>query len=85
MSGTLDNSVRDPMNIAVKFGRRWTLFIVSPNLYLIYRVCPGRHLAHSTITLAVASVLSIFDLLRKVDENGREIEPKKKYKSGGIR
>ena len=31
------------------------------------------------ITLAAASVLSTFDLAKKVDENGREIEPKMEY------
>ena len=49
------------------------------------RICPGRHIAHSTVTLAAASVLSTFDLLRKVDENGREIEPKREYTKAGIR
>jgi len=69
-NGRLDTSVRDPMDIAFGFGRR---------------ICPGKHLAHSTLTLAAASVLSTFDLLRKVDENGREIEPKRKYTRTAIR
>ena len=44
------------------------------------------HLAHSILTLTAASVLSTFDLVRKVDENGREIEPKREYtKSSMIR
>ena len=43
------------------------------------RICPGKHLAHSMLTLTAASVLSTFDLVRKVDENGREIEPKREY------
>jgi cytochrome P450 len=49
------------------------------------RVCPGKHLAHSTVALAAASVLSTFDLLRKVDGNGRQIEPRKGYKAAPIR
>jgi cytochrome P450 len=49
------------------------------------RICPGQHLAHSTVTLTAASVLSTFDLLKKVDENGHEIEPKKEYSRGGVR
>jgi hypothetical protein len=44
------------------------------------RVCPRQHLAHSTVTLAAASVLSTFDLIRKVDESGHDIEPKRGYK-----
>jgi ethanolamine transporter EutH len=49
------------------------------------RVCPGKHLAHSSVTLTAASVLSIFDLVKKVDENGREIEPKREYTRTAIR
>ena len=49
------------------------------------RNCPGKHIAHSTLTLTVASVLSTFDLARKVDEGGREIEPKREYTGSGIR
>ena len=48
------------------------------------RICPGKYLAHSALTLTAASVLSTFDLLRKVDENGREIEPKKEYTKSAI-
>ena len=49
------------------------------------RVCAGQHIAHSTITLTAASVLLNFDLLKTVDENGWEIEPKREYKGAGIR
>ena len=49
------------------------------------RVCAGKHLAHSTLTIAAASVLLTFDVLRKVDENGREIELTKEYKSAAVR
>ena len=49
------------------------------------RICPGKHIAHSTVTLAAASVLSAFDVVKEVDENGREIDPKREYTSGGIR
>jgi hypothetical protein len=49
-------------------------YIISPCLF-----------AHSIVTLAAPSVLSTFDLLKKVDENGREIEPKMEYTQFGIR
>jgi hypothetical protein len=49
------------------------------------RGCPGKHIAHSIVTLAAASVLSTFNLLRKMDDNGQEIEPTKEYKPGAIR
>ena len=49
------------------------------------RICPGKYLAHSTLTLAAASVLSTFDLVREVDKNGRDIEPKKEYTGSALR
>ena len=49
------------------------------------RICPGKHLAHSAFTLTAASVLSTFDLIKKVDENGQEIEPEREYTGNGIR
>ena len=61
----------------------------SSNVIVIYhrsgRICAGKHLAHSALTLAAASVLSTFDLVRKVDENGKDIEPKREYTRNGIR
>jgi len=62
--GKVDPTVRNPADIAFGFGRR---------------ACPGKHLALSTLTLAAASVLSTFDLIKKRDENGVEIEPKRDY------
>ena len=53
---------------------------VSYHHHHLGRVCPGKHLAHSTLKLAAASVLSTFDLQRKLDEYHREIEPKREYK-----
>ena len=74
------------MEIAFGFGRRWALFILSISPCLMVechhcsgRICPGKHLAHSTVTLTAASVLLTFDLVRQVDENGLEIEPKREY------
>ena len=88
--GKLDDSVRDPMDIAFGFGRRWGLFIlsISPFSWCHHRsgrICPGKHLAHSILTLAAAYVLSAFDLVRKLDENGREVEPKKEFTITAIR
>ena len=64
-------------------GRALFIHCISPCLIVFChrsdRICPGQHLAHSTLTLAAASVLSTFDLLRKVDENGQETEPKREY------
>ena len=43
------------------------------------RICARKHIAHSIVTLAAASVLSTFDLVRKVDENEGGIELKREY------
>ena len=92
--GKLDNSV------TIQLETRWTLhlgsvggeiyFFISPCLidkcqYCSDKICPGKHLAHSILTLTAVSVLSTFDLVRKVDENGAEIEPKREYTRTGIR
>ena len=88
-NGKLDSSVRDPVDIAFGFGRRWAFFLFFfPLVHIITvsgRICPGKHLAHSILTLTAASVLSNFDLVRDVDENGRVIVPKREYNSAGIR
>ena len=76
------------MDIIFGFGRRlamlYLFFSISIHQHYSGRICVGKHLAHSTITLAAASVLTTFDLLRKVDDHGVEIEPKKEYKGPGI-
>ena len=61
--------------------------LICPCLIDFYtgRACPGKHLAHSLVMLTLASVLSAFDLVREVDENGREIVPKREYSFAGIR
>ena len=52
--------------------------------YHLGRICPGQHLAHSTITLAAASILSNFNLQKELDKNHQEIEPKREYKLSAI-
>lgn len=39
------------------------------------RVCPGQHLADSSLWLAIAKSLAAFNIGRGLDENGREIDP----------
>ena len=55
------------------------------SFYHSVRICPGKHLAHSIVTLTAASVLSTFNLMKEVDEKGRKIEPKMEYTQFGIR
>lgn len=65
----LDPSVPHP-DMAFGFGRR---------------LCPGRHLAYSTLWISVAHLLQTFDLLRAKDENGEEILPSLNYRAGIVR
>lgn len=46
------------------------------------RICPGRHLACASIWIGIASVLSTFNLVKPLDENGNVIEPQGDYTSG---
>ncbi|KAJ7181541.1 cytochrome P450 [Mycena crocata] len=46
------------------------------------RICPGRHMANSSIWITMASVLSVFDITKAVDKNGQIIEPSFEYFSG---
>ncbi|KAJ3573817.1 hypothetical protein NP233_g2189 [Leucocoprinus birnbaumii] len=64
-NGKINKKVRDPMSIAFGFGRR---------------ICPGEHMARSTLYLAAASILALFDLKKPV-RNGVVIEPTKEYLS----
>ncbi|KIK66148.1 hypothetical protein GYMLUDRAFT_239787 [Collybiopsis luxurians FD-317 M1] len=63
----LDPNIRDPTAVAFGFGRR---------------VCPGRHMALSTLWVNAASLLHSFNITKGIDEDGKSIEPKVEYVSG---
>ncbi|KAJ3512409.1 hypothetical protein NLJ89_g3543 [Agrocybe chaxingu] len=65
--GRLDTSVRDPSDVIFGFGRR---------------ACPGEHIAHSTMYIIIASILSTFKIATPVDEKGVRMEPSGEYQSG---
>ncbi|KAH9927368.1 cytochrome P450 [Amylocystis lapponica] len=48
------------------------------------RICPGRHLAISSIWITVASVLATFTLVKPRDKDGNVIEPDGGYVTGMI-
>ncbi|TFY80566.1 hypothetical protein EWM64_g3446 [Hericium alpestre] len=54
----------DPSWIAFGFGRR---------------ICPGMHIADSSVFLYIASMLYLFDVVKAKDEDGGDIEPKVEY------
>ena len=55
-----DGSVRDDPTLSLAFG-------------VGKRICPGRHFADATIFIFTSSVLSVFNVTKAKDENGREI------------
>lgn len=63
----LNPNVRDPLDVVFGFGRR---------------VCPGRYLAYDMIWLAIASMLSVFDITRARGEDGAPITPDGEYVLG---
>ncbi|KAF8811640.1 cytochrome P450 [Phlegmacium glaucopus] len=69
-NGQLDPNIRDPALIVFGFGRR---------------LCPGHHVAISTIWLTAASILATFTLSKPVDKDGRVIEPSREYYAGLMR
>ncbi|TFK37128.1 cytochrome P450 [Crucibulum laeve] len=66
--GKLNPEVRDP-NAAFGFGRR---------------VCPGKHIANSTLWIAAACILSTFNISKALDEAGNPIEPSQEYHSSMV-
>ncbi|KAF9476782.1 cytochrome P450 [Pholiota conissans] len=58
--GRLDPSIPDPADACWGFGRR---------------ICPGRHLAFSTVWIVIASLLTVFDIEKSVDAQGDVVEP----------
>jgi len=68
LDGQLNPAVRDP-EAAFGFGRR---------------LCPGRHMALSSIWITVVSILATFDITKAVDEMGNVIEPSYEYLTGII-
>ena len=55
-----DGSLRDDSVISTAFG-------------VGKRICPGRHFVDMTLFIVASSVLSVFNVVKAKDENGREI------------
>ncbi|KAJ7229361.1 cytochrome P450, partial [Mycena rebaudengoi] len=46
------------------------------------RVCPGRHIAMSSMWITIASILSTFDITKAVGDDGNMIEPTYEFDTG---
>ncbi|KAJ4490644.1 cytochrome P450 [Lentinula aciculospora] len=62
--GKINPAVKDPDTALFGFGRR---------------ICPGRFMAFSSLWIAVASMLAVFDITKPIDEDGNVIEPTYEY------
>ncbi|KAF7368440.1 Cytochrome P450 [Mycena venus] len=69
LGGKLNSDVRDPEAVIFGFGRR---------------ICPGRHMAYSSLWLTIASILATFDINKAVDNDGNVIEPSYEYSAAVI-
>ncbi|KAJ7467770.1 cytochrome P450 [Mycena galericulata] len=43
------------------------------------RICPGRHMASSSVWISVVSILATFDITKAVGDDGQVIEPTHEY------
>lgn len=50
-----------------------------------FRLCPGRHLALSSVWIVVATVLATFHIAKAKDEYGKEIDVSGDYTDGLVR
>ncbi|KDQ22111.1 hypothetical protein PLEOSDRAFT_1079619 [Pleurotus ostreatus PC15] len=48
------------------------------------RICPGRHLAVSSLWIAASTILSVFNITKEVGHDGKEVEPRMEYNSALI-
>ncbi|KAJ7095645.1 cytochrome P450 [Mycena epipterygia] len=57
-----------------------------PDLGIIFgfgrRICPGRHMAHSSVWITLVSILAAFDITKAVGDDGEVIEPSYEYFAG---
>ncbi|KAK7052519.1 cytochrome P450 [Favolaschia claudopus] len=67
LNGKLNPEIRDSAEAAFGFGKR---------------ICPGRHVASSTLWITIASVLSTFNVGKATNEDGEVVEPTYEYFPG---
>ena len=83
LTGKLDVHEQDPADVAFGFGRRRVALLRYASHILIassgplFRVCPGRHFAESTLFILCASMLSAFEIGPPLNEDGTLVELKR--------
>ncbi|KAF8995026.1 cytochrome P450 [Cyathus striatus] len=66
-NGKINPDVRDPRTFIFGFGRR---------------ICPGLHIAWSTVWYTAVSLLATFEIMKPLNSHGEEVEPIIEYESG---
>lgn len=49
------------------------------------RICPGRHLAEDSLFITAATILSVFNILPCIDDDGNPLKTQVEYTGGTIR
>jgi cytochrome P450 len=87
-----DLAEQDPRDFVFGFGQRYgttqlRLYFSSltNTLPRLCRACPGLHLAYEELYIAIVQILTVFKLLKQVDEKGNKIEVKAEFDVGGFR
>ncbi|KAJ7448628.1 cytochrome P450 [Mycena galericulata] len=83
LDGKPNPAVKDPQ-AAFGFGRRSLRTCATRRKLtrIFSRICPGRHMATSSIWIAVVSILAVFDINKEIGEDGQTIEPSYEYQHG---
>ena len=77
-------NVPDPMDYgAFGYGRRFVKVVAVSVLSLtstfMTRSCSGKNMAIDTVWIAMATILTVFEISKPLDGNGKPIEPKRGF------
>ena len=53
-------------------------------MFILHRICPGRHFAESMIQLSIASALHVFEIHTPLDGDGKPIRIRPAATDGGV-
>jgi hypothetical protein len=77
-------NVPDPMDYgAFGYGRRsvkvFAVLVLSLTFTLMTRSCSGKNMAIDTVWIGMATILTVFEISKPLDENGKPIEPRRGF------
>ncbi|KAF5364723.1 hypothetical protein D9757_012497 [Collybiopsis confluens] len=81
--GKINPAVKDPATALFGFGRRRVSDLPSLWFYSLPAcspsICPGRFMAFSSLWIAVASMLAVYDIEKPINADGHVIEPSYRF------